>query len=207
LAFEKRLWQNGYRFVAGVDEVGRGPLAGPVLACAVIFPVNFFIPAVRDSKKLSAGKRSELSGLLRNACSGLGIGQASPAEIDEYNIRQAVMIAMQRAVSKISGQPDFILVDGKDCPDFPVPARAIVRGDEKSFTIAAASIIAKVLRDRIMQSFHYYYPGYAFDCNKGYGTARHVAALKELGPTPLHRRSFIQHIFTEQEYRYDYCFK
>ncbi len=194
MAFEKRLWQKGYRFVAGVDEVGRGPLAGPVIACAVIFPVDFFIQAVRDSKKLSASKRSELSGLLRRACHSWGIGQASPAEIDEYNIRQAAMIAMQRAVSNISGRPDFILVDGKDCPDFSIPAKAIVRGDEKSFTVAAASIIAKVFRDQMMQTFHSYYPGYAFDCNKGYGTARHVAALKELGPTPLHRRSFIQHI-------------
>jgi len=180
--------------VAGVDEVGRGPLAGPVYACAVVFSTGYFHPAVRDSKKLSSGKRSELAQLLRRNAMGFGIGQASPSEIDEFNIKQASMIAMQRAVENLPLNPEFILVDGRDLPDFSIPAKAIIKGDDKSFTIAAASIIAKVLRDEVMINLHQRYPGYALDCNKGYGTAGHIAALQELGPTPMHRHSFIQRI-------------
>ena len=180
--------------IAGVDEVGRGPLAGPVYACAVIFPCGYFHPAVRDSKKLSPEVRTDLAGILQNSATALRIGQASPAEVDRINIRQASLLAMQRAITNLPVQPDFILVDGCDLPEFRVPAKAVVQGDDKSFTIAAASIVAKVLRDDLMRKMHQRYPGYGLDCNKGYGTAQHIAALKSLGPTPLHRQTFITKI-------------
>ena len=197
LSFERRLRQKGFNFIAGVDEVGRGPLAGPVYACAVILPAEFFHPAVRDSKRVSPDRRAELAGILAREALAVGIGRSEPAEIDTCNIRRASQKAMQRAVADLGIRPDFILIDGNDPPDFSVPARAIVGGDDKSFTIAAASIIAKVMRDELMINLDRMYPGYALDCNKGYGTAEHITALKMLGPTPLHRRSFLKRIILD----------
>ncbi len=194
LSFERRLWQNGFKYIAGVDEVGRGPLAGPVYACAIILPVGFFNPMVRDSKRVPPARRTALSVMLQNMAVAFGIGQASPAEIDELNIRQASLTAMRRAVGNLPVAPDFILVDGRDAPAFRTPSKTIIKGDDKSFTIAAASIVAKVIRDEVMCDLHRNYPGYALDCNKGYGTAEHIAALKLLGPTPMHRQSFIKGI-------------
>ena len=182
---ERECWAEGFCFVAGVDEVGRGPLAGPVVAAAVVFPRGVSLPAVNDSKKLTAPEREELERAIR-AVPGvsIGIGEVSAAEIDRLDILRATWRAMRLAVEQL-GKVDFILVDGR-----PYPSRAMVGGDGRSASIAAASIVAKVYRDRLMEEYETRYPGYGFAGHKGYGTAEHLEALRRLGPCPEHRRSF-----------------
>ncbi len=179
--------------VAGVDEAGRGPLAGPVVAAAVCFPGLDLPPAVRslidDSKKLSAaGREAAYSAILEAGT--VGMGEAGVAEIDRLNILQATLLAMQRAVAALAAPPAAVLVDGNRAPDLPCPAHPMVGGDGRSLSIAAASIVAKVTRDRIMTRLAAEYPGYGWERNAGYGVAAHRAALAALGPTPHHRRSF-----------------
>jgi ribonuclease HII len=183
-------WQEGFCFVAGVDEVGRGPLAGPVVAAAVRFPRGVPLPWVFDSKQVSEEGRKEMrEAILAVPGVDWAIGSASVEEIDTVNILNATHLAMRRAVEKLN-QVDFILVDGRPVKGLPYPSRAIVKGDAKSASIAAASILAKVYRDDLMVEMDELYPGYGFAEHKGYGTAQHLDALQRLGVTPIHRRSF-----------------
>ncbi len=188
------LEQAAGKRIAGVDEAGRGPLAGPVIAAAVVFAngvPDALAALLDDSKKLSARARNTAFHALR-ACPGIeiGVGAASVGEIARINILHASMLAMQRAVQHLPSPPTLALIDGNHAPDLPCPTRCIIGGDGKSFSIAAASIIAKVLRDRIMERLAPRYPGYGWDANAGYPTARHRSALHELGPTPHHRAGF-----------------
>jgi ribonuclease HII len=177
-------------YIAGVDEAGRGPLAGPVVAAAVILPARHGIQGLADSKQLTARRREHLFEQIIAQCVAYGVGRSEPAEIDQYNIHHATLLAMQRAVMGLSLLPTAVWVDGLYCPELPMPARAFVRGDQKIPSISAASIIAKVTRDREMQAYEVQYPGYGFAQHKGYGTPQHCAALQKLGTTPIHRRSF-----------------
>jgi ribonuclease HII len=176
--------------VAGVDEAGRGPLAGPVYAAAVILDPAAPIAGLADSKKLSAAKRERLFDIIRRDAKAWAIASASVEEIDRINILQASLLAMQRAVAGLAPQPGRILVDGLHCPPVSMPARAIVKGDAREPAISAASILAKVARDREMQKLHAQYPHYGFNAHKGYGTAVHIAALAVHGVSPVHRRSY-----------------
>ena len=187
---EREARSEGYFFVAGVDEAGRGPLAGPVIAAAVVLPVGVPLPGVFDSKALSAKVREELFDEL-HALDGIdiGIGRVDASEIDRLNILRATHLAMRLALRQLK-RVDFALVDGLPVPGLPVPSRNLVKGDARCAAIAAASIVAKVTRDRIMVEADREFPGYGFAAHKGYGCASHVKALKELGVTPLHRRSF-----------------
>jgi ribonuclease HII len=191
LHYEKKLWQRGFNHIAGVDEVGRGPLAGPVYACAVVFNTTFFHNEVRDSKKIAENKRTALARMLCEKAAAWRIGQASAAEIDALNIRQATFLAMRRALVGLDIQVDYILVDGENIPKVALPMTALIKGDEKSFTIGAASIIAKVSRDAYMIRLNDAYPQYGFKRNKGYGTAEHIRALHLYGISPHHRKSFL----------------
>ena len=192
LSFEKTCWQRGYRYVAGIDEAGRGCLAGPVVAAAVIFPKNVRLPEVQDSKKLSPLKREEIAATIRASALSIGVGLCSPEEIDRMNILRAAMEAMRRAVENLTPlAPDYLLIDGNRCfPDSPWPFDTLVNGDNRSFTIAAASILAKTVRDDLMRDMHRAFPMYGWDTNMGYPTKAHYHALAEHGPTPFHRRSF-----------------
>jgi len=182
-----------YTYICGVDEAGRGPLAGPVVAGAVILPKDCQILYINDSKKLTAKKREELyEEIMQRACAA-GIGMVSPQRIDEINILQATYEAMRQALNNLGVVPDILLNDAVTIPDVPVQQVPIIKGDAKSISIAAASILAKVTRDRIMTEYDEQYPGYGFARNKGYGSAGHIEALKRLGPTDIHRRSFIGH--------------
>lgn len=181
-----------FEYICGIDEVGRGPLAGPVVASAVILPKDCTILYINDSKKLSAKKREELYDEIMEKAIAVGIGMASPSRIDEINILQATYEAMREAISKLSVRPDILLNDAVTIPEVIMPQVPIIKGDAKSVSIAAASIIAKVTRDRLMESYDEVLPGYGFASNKGYGSAEHIEALKKLGPTPIHRQSFIQ---------------
>ena len=178
-------------YICGIDEVGRGPLAGPVVAAAVILPKDQEILYLNDSKKLSEKKREALYDEIMEKAVAVGIGFASPARIDEINILQATYEAMRMAISKLSVRPDVLLNDAVTIPDVDIAQVPIIKGDAKSKSIAAASIIAKVTRDRLMVEYDEVMPGYDFASNKGYGTKAHIAGLKKLGPTPIHRRSFI----------------
>ena len=178
-------------YICGIDEVGRGPFAGPVMAGAVILPKDEEILYLNDSKKLSAKKRDELYDIICEKAVAWSVARVEPERIDEINILQATFEAMREAVSKLAVRPDILLVDAVHIPDLDIPQESIVKGDAKSVSIAAASIVAKVTRDRIMEEYAGKYPGYGFEKNMGYGTAEHRQALKELGPTPIHRRSFI----------------
>ena len=178
-------------YICGIDEVGRGPLAGPVVAAAVILPKDQEILYLNDSKKLSEKKRELLYDEIMAKAVAVGIGFASPARIDEINILQATYEAMRIAISELSVRPDVLLNDAVTIPEVDIPQVPIIKGDAKSKSIAAASIIAKVTRDRLMVEYDEVMPGYDFASNKGYGTKAHIAGLKELGPTPIHRRSFI----------------
>ena len=178
-------------YICGIDEVGRGPLAGPVVAAAVILPKDREILYLNDSKKLSEKKREVLYDEIMEKAVSVGVGFASPARIDEINILQATYEAMRMAISKLSVRPDVLLNDAVTIPEVDIPQVPIIKGDAKSKSIAAASIIAKVTRDRLMVEYDEVMPGYDFASNKGYGTKAHIAGLKELGPTPIHRRSFI----------------
>ena len=178
-------------YICGIDEVGRGPLAGPVVAAAVILPKDQEILYLNDSKKLSEKKREALYDEIMEKAVAVGIGFASPARIDEINILQATYEAMRMAIGKLEVRPDLLLNDAVTIPEVDIPQVPIIKGDAKSKSIAAASIIAKVTRDRLMVEYDSVMPGYDFASNKGYGTKAHIAGLKELGPTPIHRRSFI----------------
>jgi len=178
-------------YICGIDEVGRGPLAGPVVAAAVILPKDSEILYLNDSKKLSEKKREMLYDEIMEKAVAVGIGFASPARIDEINILQATYEAMRMAISKLSVRPDVLLNDAVTIPEVDIPQVPIIKGDAKSKSIAAASIIAKVTRDRLMVEYDEVMPGYDFASNKGYGTKAHIAGLKELGPTPIHRMTFI----------------
>jgi ribonuclease HII len=188
--FERSKWREGSRRVAGVDEVGRGCLAGPVVAAAVILDQDLFIPGLSDSKKLTPGKRQEIFDLIRSADIDWGIGIIGHEVIDEVNILQATRFAMHDAILKLRSQPDFLLIDALVLPDVDIPQQGILKGDSVSASIMAASIIAKVTRDKIMDDLDSQYPGYGFAKHKGYGTADHFKALEKLGPCPCHRRSF-----------------
>lgn len=183
---------EGYGAVCGIDEVGRGPLAGPVVAGAVILPTNCEILYLNDSKKLSEKKRELLYDEIMEKAVATGIGVISPARIDEINILQATYEAMRMAIGNLETQPSVLLNDAVTIPLVELPQVPIIKGDAKSVSIAAASIIAKVTRDRMMAEYEEIYPGYSFASNKGYGSAQHIAALEELGPTPIHRRTFIK---------------
>src|SRR6266850_1021940 len=187
---EDGLLADGFRRVAGVDEVGRGCLAGPVVAAAVILDPRHRIAGLRDSKLLSPGARLRLARLLARRAAGCGLGVVGPEEIDRTDILRATLRAMARAVAALARRPDYLLVDALEIPGVPIPQRGIVRGDQISASIAAASIVAKVYRDGLMVSFHPLYPAYRFDANKGYGTRDHLAALRRHGATPLHRTTF-----------------
>jgi ribonuclease HII len=192
LRFERQLWSTGVPLVAGIDEAGRGPLAGPVVAAAAILPAEFSLRGLNDSKQLSEQLREQLFEALMVAgklvCYGIGV--AEPEEIDRFNILRATFLAMQRAVAALSVQPDHLLIDGLPVPVFRQPQTAVVGGDGKSKSIAAASVIAKVTRDRMMRKWHSEFPLYDFHQNKGYGTPAHLELLQIHGPCPIHRRSF-----------------
>ncbi len=190
--FEKELRDNGYRLIGGIDEVGRGPLAGPVVTAVAILPENCSILGINDSKKLSAAKREELSVKIREQAVDYSFGMVSPMEIDEINILQATYKAMRKAIDGLKTKPDFILADAVTIPEITIPQRGIIHGDARSISIGAASIIAKVERDAMMVEYDKAFPGYGFGHNMGYGSAEHIAALKEIGPCPIHRRTFIK---------------
>ncbi|MCL2351903.1 MAG: ribonuclease HII [Firmicutes bacterium] len=192
LRFEGEFLAAGLKLIAGVDEVGRGPLAGPVMACAVILPPGARIFGVDDSKKLSAKKREVLAEEIKSAAVCCGIGTAQPGEIDEVNILRATFLAMRRAAEALTAAPEAVLADGPYIPELVpgVPQKNIIRGDSLSQSIAAASIVAKVARDALMREYHALYPEYGFDANKGYGSARHIEAIRRFGLCPIHRRSF-----------------
>ena len=187
---ESDLWARGLDLVAGVDEAGRGPLAGPVVAAAVILPKRLDLTGVDDSKKLAPARREELYGRIRRDAVAVGVGTVSEKVIDEVNILRATHEAMREAVRDLGLDPDHVLVDGNPVPDLGAPQTAIPRGDEVSAAVAAASIVAKVSRDRLLVEYDRLYPGYGFARHKGYGTAEHIAALTRLGPCEIHRRSF-----------------
>ena len=187
---EREYWSSGCERVAGVDEVGMGPLAGPVVAAGVILPGRVALDRLDDSKKLTALARERLDREIRAAAVCVGIGVASRAEIDRLNIYQAGLLAMRRAVEALRPEPSVVLVDARTIPGLTAPQRALHRGDACVASISAASIVAKVYRDALMAQLDRHYPGYGFAHNAGYGTAEHLRALRERGPTPQHRRSF-----------------
>lgn len=191
MEYERKYEHLGY--LCGIDEVGRGPLAGPVVACAVILPKDHEILYLNDSKKLSAKKREELYEVIQKEAVSIGVGMASPVRIDEINILQATYEAMRQAVSKLSVCPQLLLNDAVTIPQIELPQVPIIKGDAKSASIAAASIVAKVTRDRLMVEYDKAMPGYGFASNKGYGSSEHIEALKKYGPSPIHRASFITH--------------
>ena len=188
--FEELAWRQGYRTVAGVDEAGRGPLAGPVVAAAVIFDPSVEIGGINDSKKLTEKKREELFGRIMETAVAVGVGIMNHEVVDRVNILQATLAAMGEAVGKLSTPPDFLLIDGISRIPLAVPQRTIKKGDGRSVSIAAASIIAKVTRDRLMLEFDLLYPGYGLAAHKGYGCQAHLDAIARLGPSPIHRKTF-----------------
>ena len=190
LNFERVLWKSGVRAIAGVDEAGTGPLAGPVVAAAVVFPPNTEIAGIDDSKQLDAETRSALAAVIRGAASAVAVGFADVGEIDEINIYQAALLAMRRAVEALPSAPDHLLIDARAIPGVAIPQNSFSKGDGINFSIAAASIIAKTHRDRLMEALEEKYPGYGFTRHKGYGTPEHQDAIRRLGPSPVHRLSF-----------------
>lgn len=195
---ENSYFEKGFRLICGVDEAGRGPLAGPVCAAAVILPPNHNIPGLNDSKKLSDKKRRELYPLIKEQAVAYGIAFASEQEIDDINILQATFLAMQRAIDQLSVKPDFALIDGNREKDFGVPVKTVVHGDSLSASIAAASVLAKVTRDDLMLKLSEQYPQYAFDIHKGYGTKAHYEAISTHGPCPVHRMTFLKKYYGEK---------
>ena len=193
--FEKKYTEEGYKLICGVDEAGRGPLAGPVCAAAVILPLDVDIPGLNDSKKLSDKKRRELFPVICEKAIAYGIGLADHKEIDEINILQATYLAMERAIANLPVKPDFALIDGNRAKDFGIPLETVVGGDGRSASIAAASVLAKVTRDDLMLQAANEYPGYDFDVHKGYGTKAHYAALAEKGPCEIHRMTFLKKLY------------
>lgn len=198
-ALEEAVRNEGYLSVCGIDEAGRGPLSGPVVAAACILPEGCEIPLLNDSKKLTPKQRDRLFDEIRERAVAYGIGSASPEEIDEINILNATMLAMRRAIAALPVKADFALVDGNVIRDFPIPAKAIVKGDALSCSIAAASILAKVTRDRICLEDDKKYPAYQFAEHKGYGTALHMQILRDIGLSPIHRKTFLRFLENEQD--------
>lgn len=196
IEFDDSFRKGKIKLIAGVDEAGRGPLAGPVVSAAVIFPPGRYIEGINDSKKLTEKQREELFPLILENAAAYSVAAASHGIIDNINILQASLYAMKTAVSRLSVPPDLILIDGNKVFNYETPAVAVVKGDSKSFSIAAASIIAKVVRDRIMKRLDRYYPDYLWEKNKGYPTKEHIGAVKEFGPSPLHRKTFLRKILS-----------
>ena len=194
LEIERSLWANGIMTIAGIDEAGRGPLAGPVVAAAVVFANGSMIDGVEDSKKLSAKKREELFPLITEQALSIGVGIVGHDVIDRINILQATILAMHKAIDDLSMKPNFVIVDGNSFRHDSYRYKNIIDGDEQSFTIAAASVIAKVTRDRLMVEYHHQYPVYGFANHKGYGTKQHLEAIRRHGLCDIHRRSFDLHI-------------
>lgn len=191
LAFEKKYYDMGHRYICGIDEVGRGPLAGPVVACAVILPMDERILYLNDSKQVSRKKREELHDIIVEKAVAYGLGISSEQRIDEINILQATYEAMRMAIGNLSVKPDILLNDAVKIPQVNIQQVPIIKGDTLSASIAAASIVAKVTRDRMMGEYEKLYPGYDFGSNMGYGSAKHIEAIKTLGASPIHRKSFI----------------
>lgn len=188
--FEKIAYREGYQFIAGIDEAGRGPLAGPVVAAAVILPLDYLNSEIKDSKKLSGFKREELYETINKKALAIGMKVVDADVIDKCNILNATLEAMREAVLELSTSPDFLLIDGNHRVPIATPQKTIVKGDSLSISIAAASIIAKVTRDRIMEMYHRQFPQYNFQQNKGYGTKEHLDAIREFGICKIHRKSF-----------------
>ena len=199
---EHTMWEIedslGLRLICGVDEAGRGPLAGPVCAAAVILPEHLQIPGLNDSKKLTDKKRRELFPVIQEQAIAYGIGLASEQEIDEINILQATFLAMRRALDQLSIRPEIALIDGNRETDFGLPVKTVVKGDSLSANIAAASILAKVTRDNLMMELAQQYPEYGFEIHKGYGTKAHYEALRTYGPCPIHRKTFLKKFYGEK---------
>ncbi len=202
---EVNLWEienahhrEGIEIICGVDEAGRGPLAGPVCAAAVILPKGLEIPGLNDSKKLTDKKRRELAPLIKEQAIAYGIAFATHEEIDSMNILQATFLAMERALKQLSPKPELALIDGNRQKDFGVPVQTVVKGDSLSANIAAASVLAKVTRDDYMEAMAETYPGYGFEIHKGYGTKAHYEALRNLGPCPIHRMSFLKKFYGKE---------
>ncbi len=196
-SIERTCFESGCQLICGVDEAGRGPLAGPVCAAAVILPPELQIPGLNDSKKLTDKKRRELFDVIVSEAVSYGIAMVSETEIDEINILQATFRAMEQAVARMDVHPDLVLVDGNRSPGLPLPVKTVVKGDSLSANIAAASILAKVTRDRFMEQMDQVYPQYGFAVHKGYGTKRHYEALREYGPSSLHRMTFLKKFYGE----------
>lgn len=197
LSYEKEAVSKGYKAVCGVDEAGRGPLAGPVCAAAVILPENTIIEGVNDSKKLSEKKREALFDVIKEQALSYSIAFASVEEIEEINILNATMLAMKRAVEGLDVKADYAMIDGNRLPDLSIDSEFIIKGDAKSMSVACASILAKVSRDRLLYKYTEEYPEYLFDKHKGYGTKAHVEAIKKYGPCPYHRLSFLKKILNK----------
>lgn len=200
--YEQTMWeieesfiQKGFQCICGIDEAGRGPLAGPVCAAAVILPPFIDIPGLNDSKKLSDKRRRELFPIIQEKAIAYGIGFADPEEIDTINILQATFLAMERAVAMLNIKPDLLLIDGNREKDFGIPVETVVRGDSRSNSIAAASILAKVTRDDLMLKEAETYPAYGFEVHKGYGTKLHYEKLAAFGPSPIHRMTFLKKLY------------
>lgn len=191
-------FEQGIKLICGVDEAGRGPLAGPVCAAAVILPPHIEIPGLNDSKKLTDKRRRELFPIIKEQAVAYGIGLASHEEIDQINILQATYLAMERALAQLPVKPELALIDGNRAKDFGLPVETVVKGDSRSASIAAASILAKVTRDDLMLSAAQEYPQYQFDVHKGYGTKAHYAALTDYGPSPIHRMTFLKKFYGEK---------
>ena len=188
--FELACQQNGYKQIAGIDEAGRGALAGPVIAAAVILPINCGIKGLRDSKQLSPKQRAYLFDEIHDVAVSIGVGSVNHRLIDRLNVLQATLLAMREAVEKLTPSPDYLLVDGLDLPDAGIAGAAIPKGDSKSYSIAAASIVAKITRDRRMVELDRTYPNYGFSQHKGYPTSQHRQAISEFGASDIHRRTF-----------------
>ena len=206
MAETKNMWEienahfdNGVQIICGVDEAGRGPLAGPVCAAAVILPARLVIPGLDDSKKLSDKRRRELVPIIRESALAYGIAFASHEEIDRINILQATFLAMERALAQLKIKPDLALIDGNRQKDFGINVETVVKGDSRSANIAAASVLAKVTRDNFMEEMAKQYPGYGFEIHKGYGTKAHYEALRNLGPSPIHRMSFLKKFYAADQ--------
>ena len=195
---EEEVYAEGYTVICGVDEAGRGPLAGPVCAAAVILPRGHQIPGLNDSKKLTDKKRRELFPLIKEQAIAYGIGMANHEEIDEINILQATYLAMERAISQLEGKADMALIDGNRAKDFGMAVQTVVKGDSLSANIAAASVLAKVTRDDLMVEMAKEFPGYGFEVHKGYGTKAHYEALRNMGPCAIHRMTFLKKFYGEK---------
>ncbi len=190
LNFERLLWKSGVRSIAGVDEVGVGPLAGPVVAAAVVFPPGTELAGIDDSKQIEPEQRTKLAAMIRQSATAVGVGLAEVSEIDHLNIYHAALLAMRRAIEVLPFRPEHLLIDARVIPDVSIPQNSFNKGDGINFSIAAASIVAKTHRDGLMEDLEREYPGYGFAQHKGYGTSEHQNAIRELGPCPIHRLSF-----------------